>query len=144
VVSKVLANISAGSGRQVPVATEGDIPTIWADADRLAQVLTNLVENALIHGGGKAAISLAAVENRQKGVQVCVDDEGPGFPEAVRGRVFNKFWHTGTSGGSGLGLYIVRGVVDALRGSVTIEAAPSGGARVRMWLPVAEPAALSD
>jgi signal transduction histidine kinase len=143
VVSKVLANISAGSGRQVPVSAEDDIPTIWADADRLAQVVTNLVENALTHGGGSAAISLAVVEDGQTGVQLCVDDEGPGFPEAVRGRVFNKFWHSGTSSGSGLGLYIVRGVVEALRGSVTIEDAPSGGARVRLWLPVAEPASLS-
>lgn len=144
IVSKVLANISAGSGRLVPVTVEEDLPTIWADADRLAQVITNLVENALTHGGGSAAISLAAVEDGRSGVQLCVDDEGPGFPEAVRGRVFNKFWHTGTSGGSGLGLYIVRGVVEALRGTVTIEDAPTGGARVRLWLPVAEPAALSD
>ena len=143
-VSKVLANISAGSGRSVPVAVDGDIPTIWADADRLAQVVTNLVENALIHGGGRAAISLGVVDNGVRGVELCVDDQGPGFPMAVRGRVFNKFWHSGTSSGSGLGLYIVRGVVDALRGTVSIEDAPSGGARVRLWLPVAEPASLSD
>jgi signal transduction histidine kinase len=123
---------------------DGPIPTIWGDADRLAQVVTNLVENALTHGGGRVAISLAAVDDATSGVELCVDDEGPGFPEAVRGRVFNKFWHSGTSGGSGLGLYIVRGVVEALHGSVTIQDAPSGGARVRLWLPVAEPASLSD
>ena len=143
-VSKVLANISAGSGRSVPVTVNGPIPTIWGDGDRLAQVVTNLVENALTHGGGRVAISLAAVDDAASGVELCVDDEGPGFPEAVRGRVFNKFWHSGTSGGSGLGLYIVRGVVEALHGSVTIQDAPSGGARVRLWLPVAEPASLSD
>jgi len=144
VVRKVLANISAGSGRQVPVRIEGDIPTIWADGDRLAQVVTNLVENALTHGGGRVEISLAVVEDRQAGVELCVDDEGPGFPQAVRGRVFNKFWHSGTSSGSGLGLYIVRGVVEALHGTVSIGDAPIGGARVRLWLPVAEPASLSD
>jgi PAS domain S-box-containing protein len=143
-VNTVLANISAGSGRLVPVHVEGEIPTVWADDDRLAQVVTNLVENALTHGGGRASITLRPTGGDDgPGVELLVDDEGKGFPESVRGRVFNKFWHNGTSGGSGLGLYIVRGVMDALHGTVTIEDAPSGGARVRLWLPVAEPEGLT-
>ncbi|MDQ3628724.1 MAG: PAS domain-containing sensor histidine kinase [Actinomycetota bacterium] len=144
-IEKVLANVSAGAGRTVPAHVHGDIPTVWGDKDRLAQVFTNLIENGLVHGNGAVSITLAARSHQSLvGVDVCVDDEGSGFPHAVRGRVFTKFWHSGSSGGSGLGLYIVRGVVLAHRGTVGIEQSPSGGARVRVWLPVAEPAALRD
>lgn len=144
-IEKVLANVSAGAGRTVPAHVDGDIPTIWGDKDRFAQVFTNLVENGLVHG--KGAVSITMTPRRRDsgpGVDFCVDDEGTGVPEAVHRRVFTKFWHSGSSGGSGLGLYIVRGVVQAHHGSVAIEQAPSGGARIRVWLPVAEPSVLRD
>lgn len=144
-IEKVLANVSAGAGRTVPVHVDGEIPMIWGDKDRFAQVFTNLLENALVHGQG-AVTTTIGVRTRDPGpgVEICVDDEGSGFLEAVRGRVFTKFWHSGSSRGSGLGLYIVRGVVLAHHGTVGIEQAASGGARVRVWLPVAEPAGLRD
>jgi len=144
-IEKVLANVSAGVGRTVPAHVEGDIPMIWGDKDHFAQVFTNLVENGLVHGDGAVAITISSqVRDTGSGVEFCVDDEGSGFPQAVRGRVFTKFWHSGSSRGSGLGLYIVRGVVQAHHGTVGIEQSPSGGARVRVWLPVAEPAGLRD
>jgi signal transduction histidine kinase len=144
-IEKVLANVSAGAGRTVPAHVDGDIPLIWGDKDRFAQVFTNLVENGLVHGEGAVTITISARTGESgPGVEVCVDDEGSGFHKAVRGRVFTKFWHSGSSRGSGLGLYIVRGVVLAHHGTVGIEQSPSGGARVRVWLPVAEPAGLRD
>lgn len=144
-IEKILANVSAGAGRTVPAHVDGDIPTIWGDKDRIAQVFTNLVENGLVHGNGAVSITITGrLRDGVPGVDFCVDDEGRGFPLAVRGRVFNKFWHSGSSRGTGLGLYIVRGVVQAHHGSVSIEQSPSGGGRVRVWLPIAEPAGLRD
>lgn len=144
-VERVLANIGAGSGRSVDLRVEGEMPTVWGDSDRLVQVFTNLVENAFVHGGGRVSVLVQRKARRgADGVEVCVDDAGPGFPPAQRHRVFNKFWHNGTTGGSGLGLYIVRGVVEAHAGSVAIAESPSGGARLQVWLPLNEPAVLRD
>ncbi len=64
------------------------------------------------------------------GVRLTVDDEGPGIPPALRRQVFTKFWRHGARGGSGLGLYVVHGLVRAHGGSVLIDDAPGGGARL--------------
>ena len=68
-----------------------------------------------------------AHEDAPDGVEVSVADEGDGIPLELRRRVFTKFW-TGGRGGSGLGLYIVHGLVRAHGGVVTIDDAPAGGA----------------
>ena len=63
-----------------------------------------------------------------------VDDQGDGISPEIRSRVFTKFWKHGTRGGSGLGMYIVHGLVRAHGGLVEIDDAPGGGARiVIMW-----------
>jgi signal transduction histidine kinase len=64
-----------------------------------------------------------------------VDDEGQGISPAIRSRVFTKFWKHGTRGGSGLGMYIVHGLVSAHGGHVEIGDAPSGGARITVDWP---------
>ncbi|MGH3496861.1 MAG: ATP-binding protein [Nocardioidaceae bacterium] len=145
VVQKVLDNIAAGSGRALQVAAAGPLPTVWGDDIRVGQVVTNIVENALRHGDGAVSVGLAAeVQGGVQGVTLLVDDEGEGVPEEIRSRVFTRFWKSGPRGGSGLGLYVVRGVVAAHGGQVSIDDAPGGGARVRVWLPCSEPDGLSD
>jgi signal transduction histidine kinase len=64
------------------------------------------------------------------GVLLHVDDEGEGISPEIRARVFTKFWKHGARGGSGLGMYIVHGLVTAHGGSVEIDDAPGGGARI--------------
>ena len=68
-------------------------------------------------------------------MRITVDDEGDGIPVELRRRVFTKFWTTGESGGSGLGMYIVGGLSRAHGGWVTIDDAPGGGARVMVDWP---------
>jgi signal transduction histidine kinase len=118
------------------VTLDGDREVIvWADPDRLAQVVGNLVENASRHGRGPTAV---AVHRQQDGgAELLVDDAGEGIPDDIRRRIFNKFWRQGGSAGSGLGLYIVHGIVSAHGGSVSIETSPLGGARMRVALPPA-------
>ena len=77
----------------------------------------------------------AGVAAEHPGVRITVDDEGDGIPVELRRRVFTKFWTTGESGGSGLGMYIVGGLARAHGGRVTIEDAPGGGARVMVDWP---------
>jgi signal transduction histidine kinase len=66
-------------------------------------------------------------------------DEGEGIPDEQRDRVFTRFWRSGRRGGTGLGLYIVRGLVEAHGGRIEVGRAPGGGARFRFVLPAATP-----
>ena len=133
-VRRVVDSIEAGTSREIRLDVEDDLPEVFADPDKFTQVVTNLVENAIRHGQGQVGVRLAASESLT-GVRITVDDEGDGIPVELRRRVFTKFWTTGDSGGSGLGMYIVGGLARAHGGWVTIDDAPGGGARVMVDWP---------
>ena len=106
---------------------------VVGESAALERAVTNLLDNAAKWGpaGGTVTVRLA------DGV-LTVDDQGPGIPENARERVFDRFWRAEESRsmpGSGLGLSIVRQVVERHAGTVTAEEAPGGGARLRMQLP---------
>ena len=128
--SRVVASIEAGTSREIALDVADDLPEVFADPDKFTQVLTNLVENAVRHGSGKVTVTLRPQDVEVPGVRITVDDEGEGIPAELHRRVFTKFWTTGESGGSGLGMYIVGGLTRAHGGRVTIAEAPGGGARV--------------
>ena len=115
----------------------GDLPEIWADPDKVDQVVANLVENALRHGEGTVTITVGPFNG---GVEVCVEDEGEGIPPETAARVFTRFWRGNRGRGTGLGLYIVKGLVEAHGGSVEVGSADGGGARFRFVLPAGTPA----
>jgi signal transduction histidine kinase len=138
-VAAQLETLSATNGRKIallPVAT----PRIWVDKDKLAQIVANLVENAVTHGDGDVWVSVDGTADG--GVELIVDDAGVGIPAPIRPRVFTKFWKHGGAG-SGLGLYIVGGLVAAHHGTVRVESSPAGGARLRVTLPEGRPASLT-
>ncbi len=145
-VDRVVGSSRAAGGRQIRVLVHDDIPEVWGDSDKLSQVVTNLVDNGQRHGRGviDVAVGPEAAADGTAGVFLLVDDEGDGVPMPVRERAFTRFWRSGAQDGSGLGLYIVRGLVEAHSGEVSILDNAAGGARVRVWLPVAEPESLSD
>ncbi|MFG2192301.1 sensor histidine kinase [Streptomyces sp. NPDC048639] len=118
------------------------LPDLWADPDKIDQVLGNLLENAVRHGEGKVTIEVAPLPTRAdtEGTAVTVRDEGPGIPEESMDRVFTRFWRGSKRGGTGLGLYIVKGIVEAHGGTIEVGRAPGGGAQFRFTLPVGTPA----
>ncbi|WP_310724241.1 ATP-binding protein [Streptomyces sp. N2A] len=118
------------------------LPDLWADPDKVDQVLGNLLENAVRHGEGTVTIEVgpATDATSTEGTSVTVSDEGPGIPEESMSRVFTRFWRGSKRGGTGLGLYIVKGIVEAHGGTITVGRAPTGGAQFRFSLPVATPA----
>ncbi|MFG3498459.1 ATP-binding protein [Streptomyces sp. NPDC047928] len=121
------------------------LPDLWADPDKVDQVLGNLLENAVRHGEGTVTIEVApagADSDDEKGTAVTVSDEGPGIPAESMGRVFTRFWRGSKRGGTGLGLYIVKGIVEAHGGTITVGRSPAGGAEFRFTLPVGTPAYL--
>ncbi|CAL9404515.1 Adaptive-response sensory-kinase SasA [Streptomyces sp. enrichment culture] len=126
------------------------LPDLWADPDKIDQVLSNLLENAVRHGEGTVTIDVtpSASPRERDGAgsaatSVTVSDEGPGIPEESMNRVFTRFWRGSKRGGTGLGLYIVKGIVEAHGGTITVGRAPEGGAEFRFTLPVGAPAYLA-
>lgn len=115
------------------------LPELWADADKLDQVLANLLENAVVHGAGTVTIRVEPADDPAGGTAVTVTDHGPGIPEHLQSRVFARFWRSGKQGGTGLGLYIVRGLVEAHGGRIEAGQAPGGGALFRCVLPGGTP-----
>jgi PAS domain S-box-containing protein len=127
------------------------LPEVWADPDRLDQVLANLLENAVRHGEGTVTMEIMATDldglgtsdgdaaDATEAVAVVVTDEGEGIAEEDMQRVFTRFWHGSRRGGTGLGLYLVRGLVEAHGGTVQVGRGPTGGAQFRFTLPAGAP-----
>jgi two-component system, OmpR family, sensor kinase len=112
--------------------------TLDADADRLTQVLRNLVANARRHAGEGGRVELSAVAERGK-LAIRVDDDGPGIPRAERARIFDRFHRSEAardrdSGGSGLGLSIARSIAELHGGRIRVGDSPLGGARLSVEL----------
>jgi signal transduction histidine kinase len=136
VVDRVVESCKIGTNRDFEVIAPEPIPPVFADPDKLVQVITNLIENAVRHGEGVTRVRLDPAEDA---VRLIVDDEGEGIPEEMRRRVFTKFWKHGQRGGTGLGMYIVNGLVTVHGGSLEIGTAPGGGARITVLWPSTDP-----
>jgi two-component system sensor histidine kinase KdpD len=126
------------SGVQVRLNLRSDLPDVFVDPVQIDQVLTNLLENAVLHSppGGEVQVSAAPFRDN---VQVRIADRGLGIPVDERERVFEAFYRGDSAPerpGSGLGLAIARAIVVAHGGRIWIEGAPGGGAVVVFELPV--------
>ena len=120
-----------------------------ADREKLRQIVTDLVENAVKYspGGGTIAVS---VHRRDESVEISVDDEGIGIPESERRRIFAKFYRAESegrdlaSGGSGLGLFIAKELLAAMHGRIWVRSRDGEGSSFVFALPLAAQALLSE
>jgi two-component system phosphate regulon sensor histidine kinase PhoR len=119
----------------------GSLPRCLADRDRLAQVLINLLDNAVkfTPKGGTIRITAAAADGR---MVLAVSDTGPGIPPRDLGRIFERFYRVDPSrdrreGGTGLGLAIAKHLVQAMGGTIEAESVPGSGATFRVILRIA-------
>jgi len=152
---KIIAGrVAAGDAEdRFRLEVPGRLPETWLDADKIDQILGNLVENAVRHGAGIVTIvvelaHLDGEEGELDAVAVSVRDQGEGISPDVAPRVFRQFWRGKPRGGSrrgqhgggtGLGLYIVKGLVEAHGGTIGVRCAPSGGAEFRFIVPAGTP-----
>jgi PAS domain S-box-containing protein len=138
-LDRIITSVQAGAPHAIELDTEPDLPEVYVDPDKFTMVVTNVVENAIRHGGGTVRVKAEPWEGEAgaaDGVRLTVDDEGEGIPQEMRRRVFTKFWTGhGARGGTGLGLYLVNGIARAHGGQVAILDAPGGGARIVMDWP---------
>ena len=119
------------SSQPIEVDIPDDLPAVLVDPVRLDQVLTNLLDNARRYAGGQPVTVQGRAANGR--VELRVVDHGPGIPKAERERVFDQFYRLGRNGrtppdGTGMGLAISRGIVEALGGTIRVEDTPGGGA----------------
>lgn len=128
-----------GFGVRLDLRTDGTVPVVRADADRLVQVATNLLSNAAKFSphGGEVEVSVGTIDGSAR---LSVRDRGPGIPETFRDRIFGKFAQadgsdTRQKSGTGLGLAIAREIVERHGGKLWFDTPADGGAVFHMDLP---------
>ena len=137
-VGSALARLETASvGRDIRVALPADLPMAQVDPVLFEQLMVNLLENALRHGGDpieiKAWVSGASLV-------LSVGDRGLGLPEGCEERIFDKLVRgpDAKGPGAGLGLAICKGIAEAHGGSIRASNRPAGGARFDVTLPLGE------
>lgn len=135
-IVKTECEMRAAQGSTVTFVVPEHPVTVRGSPAGLARLAANLIDNALIYGNS-AEVSLREGDGA---VELWIEDRGPGIPPHERTHVFEPFYRLETSrnrerGGAGLGLTIVRQIVESLRGTVAIEDRPGGGLRLRVTLP---------
>lgn len=147
IASDVVGAAKATTGRRkvtLQIGANAAQAVVLGDKNRLHQVVSNLVSNAITHTPASAAVEVrVAVETRggRQAVVLEVQDHGPGLAPEDAARVFERFYRADTSrtranGGSGLGLSIVSALIDAHGGGVELDTAPGEGATFRVILPL--------
>ena len=128
--------------RTVAVDVPDDLPSLSADSNQLESVFANLLENAAKYTPPESPLRLSG-RRVEGGVELRVEDEGPGIPPEDLERIFEKFVRGSTVRspvpGTGLGLAICRGIVRANGGRIWAENRLTGGACFVVWLPLAPP-----
>jgi len=130
-------------GRTLDVALPGELPPVHVDAPLVAQVIVNLLENAVKHTPPETQIRITAASDGDW-ISVGVEDNGPGLPPGDPEKLFAKFQRgreESNAGGAGLGLAICRAIINAHGGSISATQRFGGGARFVFTLPTVEPAA---
>ena len=135
------AQVHLPAGIELSFSCEPDLPPILGDPDKVRQVLTNLVDNAVKYSpeGGVVELQIA---RRDHAVLFSVADAGLGIPTSEQRRIFDKFYRVDPNltrgvGGTGLGLYISRELVRRMNGTIWVDSREGEGSRFSFELPVA-------
>src|SRR6185295_6418184 len=125
---------------RVNVSVKEQTPLVKIDSRLVSQVLANLIENAAKYSPDRSEISVSAcVEGAD--LRIIVEDQGPGIPRSEADRIFDKFYRSSRhyaqrSDGTGMGLSIAKGIVEAHGGKIWVETVPTGGASFGFSIPV--------
>jgi two-component system phosphate regulon sensor histidine kinase PhoR len=134
-----LSSVVAGKAQRTEILVDPEAGSVTTDAAKLQDALRNILENAAAYSPPGTLIRLRAA-GRGNRVELTVEDEGPGIPEADLARIFERFYRVDKarsreSGGTGLGLSIVKHLVERLSGEVWAVNRPGGGAAFTILIP---------
>jgi signal transduction histidine kinase len=130
---------AAAGGRSIEFKDPGAV-IVRADPDRISQVIANLIENAIKYSPRKTVIRVSITRKNNR-VIVSVRDRGSGIPPAQQKKIFDAFYRTKSVGGvagSGLGLYIVKEIIRAHRGKVSVDSIVGKGSTFSFSLPTVD------
>jgi len=135
------ARVHLPAGVKLSFSCERDLPPILGDPDKVRQVLTNFVDNAIKYSPDGGVVELE-IARRDHAVRFSVSDSGLGIPPGEQRRIFDKFYRVDPNltrgvGGTGLGLYISRELVRRMNGTIWVESRENEGSRFSFELPVA-------
>jgi len=130
------------SGFDVQTNIESDLPPVLIDREAMAQAISNLIDNAIKYSGKVKQLSIAARTVRSQ-LSIEIADHGVGIPRAEQARVFEKFYRVGDGlvhdvKGSGLGLSLVKHIVEAHKGTISVESDDDKGTRFTILLPLVQ------
>ena len=128
--------LASARGASVEASLPRDLPAVTGDEPALRTLIENLLSNAIKYGGENGRVTVEAGSD-DRHVRVAVRDRGPGIPDADLPRIFEPFYRGRGTGadGSGLGLALVRRIVEALGGRIAVESRPSDGTTFTVFLP---------
>ena len=138
---------------RINVELEDELPVVRVDPHAVAEVVYTLVDNAAKYSPPGTTIRVAAARAGDEMIRIAVEDQGQGIPPDIRERVFDKFFRATRDGdaggvrpaGSGMGLAIARGIVEAHGGRIRVEGRAEGtGARVVFTLPISDEDTVAD
>ena len=117
----------------------------YADPDAVSEILTNLINNAIVHNPEGTTINISSQPNREGLIEVMVEDDGKGIPPESCARIFDKFFQSEREygpgyKGTGIGLAVCKGLVEAMNGKIRVESEKEKGTRFIFSLPAGHPA----
>ncbi|HEY9686729.1 MAG TPA: ATP-binding protein [Coleofasciculaceae cyanobacterium] len=137
---------SPGTERKFDVEIRPETLEIWADPDRLEQVLLNLVDNAVKYSPADSVVRIRAgyMPDDDGRIRILVQDQGAGIPQELLPRIFTKFYRVESPlkqevEGTGLGLYITKSLTSAMGGEISAESEPDKGSTFTVIFPAATP-----
>ncbi len=144
VIEEVLSSYryqAVNSGFDIQTNLQPDLPPVLIDRDAMAQAISNLLDNAIKYSGEAKRLSITA-ETRGGALSIEIADHGLGIPRDEQAKIFEMFYRVGNGlvhdvKGSGLGLSLVKHIVEAHRGTVSVESEVGHGSRFTILLPLA-------
>ena len=131
------------AGMELVVAIPDDLPVVWVDREAISQVLVNLISNGIKYGTDGKWLEIAAIRS-EDAIELTVSDRGMGIPEDEIPRIFENFYRSGDTRvrrrkGTGIGLAIVRYIVEAHGGTIEVQSQVDHGTRFSIRLPLEPP-----
>ena len=145
-IAEHISENSVSEGGRVTLRSPDDPVLVHADPFRVGQVISNLVSNALKYSPRQSSVEVGVVRDGEQAI-ISVRDQGEGIPLSEQDRVFDRFHRvesgmTRRTGGTGLGLYIAKRLVEAMGGRLWLMSRPGAGSTFSFSLPLAEPGSI--